>query len=549
MRVARQEQGLALGAVVILMVIAAVLVVGISVVAMSALNRSSDARDKVLADGPAGDGVSAYRKLLSSAIVGEHTGFVMDYSAMRRIARETNPAAGICTGSADPMCLLPNSSPKVAFPTIDARNIPANARYTMRRRVSNGQYRFWQVLALSPPRYGFRELAAAPGVFNAAGSPVSPGGAVVVYIRGWTGSEDVTGRAVKPSIIRAELRPPRFSDYQILADGKIRMGSGATINGKIHSNGFDQSFLDQYKTIGAAITVTNTPPAPTCTAGARLSTKSGDIDTAGVPSCASAEYKDIGEQVNLQRVSDGIAMIRPSQCGAMAPVRVVCVSGGASPYNVTLSGTTITGDAGTIDARNTTLGAWPVGSVGKYGAIIVFDHSVDVRGTLSPDARVTIIASRQGLPGGSLTETPAIRFTSTGTVGSAGDPRTTVGLVADGDVVAIESAACPLNVRAALIAQGGMLSYDPLFRGGVPGDVDCGGTFGLRGSIAGHLPPYMTGTGVGYAQRAYSYDSYLFDNPPPLFPVTGPWEVLSTKAADLDCFDNSSNLQDVKPCR
>ncbi|MCW2959617.1 MAG: hypothetical protein JWM25_1245 [Thermoleophilia bacterium] len=536
------EDGVALVAAIVLLIVAGLIVAGVMMVTMSSRDRGRDSTDTSIGAGAAEDGLRAYLAALNADSVGEHTGYDFTLSALTETVRESDPSAGWCASPATALCLVRNRD--TAFANVDTRLVKAVDQVTVRRRVANGAYRFWQVLAVSAPRYGAMDGAAF----------ASPGGAVVVYVRGWQGPADRTvANDVKPVVLRAVVRPSSFSDYQILTDGKIQMGTTTNISGRIHTNGLDQSFMDQFAALPNAITL---PGTAVCTSSARISTAAGSIGTAG-GSCAdpSKQFAGTGESYSLLRTVSTAALVR-SRCGQAQPVVVVCRNSPPAfrgPYIVTLRPNGMIDIAGypSVDARNQRL-AFPT-SAGSFGAALMFDRSVEVRGRLGSGARASIFAMSNTST--IQSEVPSIRLVDPSGIGSDGTTTSSVGFVASGDVIADETRACPLNVRAALVAQGGMLSMTPALRGiGIAQPGACGSDAVVTGSITGHFPPYMTVGGVsGYtAGRRYDYDQNLYHNPPPYFPTATSWQLLTSTTADANCFTGgvaAPRLVDSLACR
>lgn len=554
-RATASDAGFALVSALIVMAIASAIIVTLTVIARSSADRGQDATDRKLGTSAVDQGVTAYIRALNGNMVGEHTGYVFTRRAIAAVVKELDPAAGACASASDRLCYLPNSA--TPFPNIDGTNIPTggafDGRYTVRRRITSGVYHYWQMVALVPPRFGYRPT---PGRIAA------PGGRVVAYFRGWVGDE-AGGVKSKTMIVRAEVRPVSFSDYQVVADGKMRFGPGATINGAVHSNGFDQSFNDQYASQGPMIWFAD--PSVTCTSTARVTTKSGGITGGGADCGGGVTDPNTGQQVNLLRAKSRVDFLR-TMCGrpwTNYTVTVRCYRNtAANRYRITLNGdgTVSVSGYGTVDARDDfvtrTWGSpWSSGSPPQFGAVLIFDRSVEVSGRLGNNGRALVIADNPNAV--NLPEPVSIYLRRGGTTGTDGTTTTAAGMIADADIIAIEGDACPLTLRAAVVAMGGMLSMDPRYRGvPVAGDDVCpdplgaSAAFNARGSIAGHLPPYMIRDGgAGYMSRTYQYDVNLYDAPPPMYPTASPYDLIAYRDADLDCFDNTTGrLIDVDSC-
>lgn len=551
----RNESGVALLTAIATMVVAALVIAGISTSLFTTRDRARDEVDQTLGAGPAEDGVRAYVDALSGGLVGEHTAFVFTKEALEKSISDDKGGGGYCEKASDKLCLLRNSDERVAFPLVDDRLIPEEDQLTVRRRISNGNYRYWQVLAVAAPRYGVVEQ----------GQVSSPGGAAVVYIRGWQGGErPLVNNVVRPVVLRGEVRPAVYSDYQLLTDGKIYLGGSAAepfvIDGRIHTNGLEQSFFDQYKRLEHAITVDGAE----CSGSATLTTADGSIGGpdklnpaepapfVGTCNDDSKLFPGEGENLSLLRSVES-ARFAGSLCGRKAPVEVTCFdapAGVESGYQVTLNGNgtaSVTGPrSGSVDAKNKRLKF--LQTTGQFGAVMIFDRSVEVRGQLGQGSRLTIFAiNTESEP---VSETPSIRLVSLN-AGASPDSTSSVGFVAEGDVVAAgpetDPTACPEQVRAAVVAQGGMFSMEPRFRGAaIPGAPLCKGALQFNGSISAHLPQYLTVVTFdsnqvpvphsGYPRKTISYDQWLYHNPPPLFPASQRWQLLTTTTADLACF-------------
>jgi len=240
------ERGAAVMFAIVGLVVASILIVAVVTSVSTQRDRSRDARDQNVANGPASEGIRAYAAALSSGRIGEHTGFQFTRAALVDFIRGEAPGAGMCASDTATLCLLSNAS--TPYGQVDAGLVPAAAdRLTVRRRVDDGEYLYWQILAVSPPRYGLRE---------ASGALVSPGGGVVVFVRAWQGNAQMSDLRNRPVVHRATLRPPSFSDFQLAIDGQMYLGSGLTVNGRLHSNGYRQSLDDQFSTLPAVITLT-----------------------------------------------------------------------------------------------------------------------------------------------------------------------------------------------------------------------------------------------------------------------------------------------------
>ncbi|MBC7645092.1 MAG: hypothetical protein H7123_08195 [Thermoleophilia bacterium] len=529
------EAGQAIVMAIIVMFLSALIIVGVTVAVRSGSERGSDSRDRATAYGATQEANKTYRAAVASGAAGESTRYVMTSGFLRDTVDDVR-----CSNGVTAPCWMPDS--ETAFPRVDGTNIPLGDQITIRKEirgsvVSSGSYAYWQALAVVPPRFG---MGCLPGC-------VAPGGRAVAYMRAWIGP---IGRsaATKPIVTRSEFRAAQFSDYELVADGQINLSAGAKVDGAVHSNGFRNSYQDSYAGQSEQIKFTGV----TCSPWARVSvsTTPGAGWYSGGGGGCNGLRPDVGVPVvNLLRANTTMIAAR-AKCGAGQPLAIRCFNravNDARPFTVSLNGagTVTVAGFGTYSAVNTTP-AWGPGT--QSGLVLIFNRSTHVSGTLRNRGRATIMTGATSATG-TISEPPSIYFDSSGNVGSDGSPYTSVGLISANDIIAMEGTACPLTIRAAMVASGGMLSMDPAFRGQIAtGDRPCRTPVQIVGSLSGHLSPYMTDGFNGYpAGRAYGYDAKLFHNPPPLFPTVRNWDIQSTTLANLDCFTAGPRLNPVSP--
>ena len=203
---------------------------------------------------------------------------------------------------------------------------------------------------------------------------------------------------------------------------------------------------------------------------------------------------------------------------------------------VQLSGQSVLVDGKVLNAR--VEGDLPTDN---RGAIVIAPGSVRVEGTLGSSARATIIAAAPTNSGSYGTDNAPSIWVGSEVVGMAPNDRTSsVGFIADGDLILDETRVCPVTVRGAIITLSGMTSMHPVWRVPFPiGDGTlCMDKATLEGSIVGHFPPTFKSevNNTGYNSRTYSYLDALYNNPPPMYPTAGPWEATIVERANLDCF-------------
>jgi hypothetical protein len=381
---------------------------------------------------------------------------------------------------------------------------------------------------------------------------------VVVYIRSFIGSA-ASGNYSKASFARAELRPGRFADYQQISDGNVRIGSGASINGPVHSNGLaDGSFSTVQEATGLGSRWILAEPGVRCTGAASLSIASGNIrDRTGRCNSVGAT----GQNISFLRAIDAIETIRTSarrsRPGTMEFNAATSRRGNESlsePYHtawqVTISGSTMTVNYPNGARR----GTYTLGRVNAF----VFDEDVRVHGRISPDRRITIAAERvNGATASIFVDGDLVK----------GDPRTSsIGLIAQGDVVLWMDRSggtvnCPIRqLQAAIVAATGGVTIPTKYTTNELQSTapNCRNRVLIDGSLAGHRPPtliwtWTTSSGRSYhagftGSRDYRWDTNLKRNPPPFFPLTGSWQPFQVREANIDCLVDSTRISDPK-CR
>jgi hypothetical protein len=104
-------------------------------------------------------------------------------------------------------------------------------------------------------------------------------------------------------------------------------------------------------------------------------------------------------------------------------------------------------------------------------------------------------------------------------------------------------------LNAAVVSASGSLSFPAQYR--VPlapgGSTPTCPSFRLVGSLSSHYAPLMFlawgAQHAGYDSRSYQYDPRLRTTPPPLFPLTGPWQVNSWKDAMSECLSAANRTR------
>lgn len=508
------EHASAIVGAIALMVLGALLVSAVFTMLDRSDERSKSRAQRAASVAVVDHALASYEYALESNITDETANFLLNQAAMTRLA-QFRPG----------MKPVSNATFGAGFKAhgLDATMMPNPAtRWSMSIAQPDGTTGWWQTIAVLPPRGGSPNL--------------------ILYLRTWqsTGNEGSTVVG-DPRLVRAELRPGRFSDYQILVDGPLTLGDGLNINGRVHTNGYPDAYLvDQLVAPGRPMKLYSGSPAPpTCTNGAGFSTAKGLIDNKGgcvVTSGPAPKYlENTGERFDLLRGSNHLKMLQ-NLCGT----RVFCGSG-TGPWNVTLSGSSMTatspnGSLGTVNAAG--------------GAVVYLTGKVRLSGMLT-GGQLTIGVGNSG--GFNVNGSATVDLVGNGMIGASTSGSAVLGLVVEGDVIPrIDQNYCPAGLNAAVVSASGTLGIPPQYRvptapaGSLP---ICNVQFRFTGSLGTHYMPLLrlswTTAQVGYTNRTYRYDSRLLTTAPPMFPTTGPWQTSTWKDADPRCL-SAANLNDAE---
>ena len=507
----RRDVGSAMIAAVILMLLASFVIVAITVSSISSRDNARAVGDDAASQELARTASTVLSAAYSTLASGEQDGFVPSKATLTAYTQDIAGAQ-----------VLDNATLPANLQSVDANRVPAWGRFTVQQPASDGKAGFWQVYSVKLPKWG-----------------ITKAGRVTVFVRTWTRSQ-TTGTTSKPALYRLEFRPGWFADYEMLFDGPVRLGAGATLNGRVHSNGYFTSFFNQYSTWGDdRIRI---DAGVTCSTTTRITTSTGNI--AGV--CPGQSRAGKSPRINILRARDLANTLRSMCLGASAHpgVQMLCPAT-TSQVDVTLSGSTVS-VAGYGNLNAAVAGDLPGQN---QGAVVVLAGNARIRGTLANNARALVVtasplntATSSNYGTGSA---PSVYVESSGSVGASGSRQSSFGIVAEGDVIFDERVACPVTFRGAIVTMTGLTSIHPTWR--VPfytaGGSTCGGIASIQGSIVGHFPPLMKqdDNNAGYAMRRYAYLPGLYDNPPPLYPTAADWEVTNFAQANLDCFQGAAN--------
>jgi hypothetical protein len=505
------EHASAMIAAIAIMVIGAFIIVAVMVNGMSSSGNARASTNRASAEQLARDAGTTLAAIYSTMDSGEFDNFVPSVQVMTRHVNsigatlESNPAAiGPVDGS-----------------------IPGGRQRSVCRALEDGRYGCWQLFAVKAPVWG-----------------TTKAGAVSVYVRAWTRvSASPSSRLSDPIMYRVDLRPTWMSDYQMVVDGKMLFAPGATINGRVHSNGRASSFFDQleHPAVTSQVMV-GFGGAAFCTSAARISTTEGNVDTSTSPSCNNKKYMNTKREVNLLRAQAMARQLRAVYGLPHPNLQMASFNNTTAPVTVQLSGNTVTANGTSLTAGT---------SATNNGAVVLATGDINIRGTLGPNARAMVVAmSQNGTNSLTSGSAPSVTITNTGAFGAANAPGSSLGIVAQGDVIVPSrpGGGCSITPRGAFTAMSGMLSIDRKVR--VPLQVDtgggyhCAGSAQIMGSVAAHYSGVLSqpANDAGFDTRTYSYLNALFDNPPPMYLTAFDWQVYKFAPADLSCFNASGQL-------
>ncbi|MCW2921194.1 MAG: hypothetical protein JWL76_1068 [Thermoleophilia bacterium] len=509
----RAERASAIVGAIALMVLGALLVTAILAMLDRSDERNRSRTQRAASVAVVDHALASYEYALESNITDETADFLLNEAAMTKLA-QFRPG----------MQPVSNATFGTDFKAkgLDVTTMPnPSTRWSMRVDQADGTTGWWQTIAVLPPRGNSPNL--------------------VLYLRTWNATGDQNSQVVGDArLVRAELRPGRFSDYQMLVDGPIILGYGLTINGRIHTNGYPDAYLvDMLVDAGKPMKLYTGADRPHCQGGAGFSTAVGGIENKGgciVDSGPTPRYLEkTGERYDLLRGSNHLTMLS-KLCGT----RVRCGTG-TGPWTVTLSGSSMT-----ATSPNGSLGT--VSAVG--GAVVYLTGNVRLSGMLN-GGQLTIGVGNQG---GSfnVNGSASIDLVGNGMIGANTSTDAILGLVVEGDIIPrIDEGYCPAGLNAAIVSASGTLGVPPQYRVPAPpvGAVPLCGTFSFTGSLGAHYMSLMRinwGVAeVGYPSRLYKFDPRLLTTAPPMFPTTGPWQTSTWKDADPRCL-SAANIDDAE---
>lgn len=505
-----RERGSAVAMAVIVVVLLGM--IGAAIVASSQRERAANRTrsDRMVGQGPVDIALSQYRFGLQSGNITPLNRWAPGEEDLKKIL--TN-FAGL-TGRPIPNARL------ATYQKVDDASVPEGSRFTAEiDGAAGGRNQYWQIFKVDPPT-------------------VVNGQQLIVTFRAWVADSGTSSNVTSARIVRASFRQGRFSDYQLLTNGPIRLETGVTIRGPIHSNGATDPRLSPPRAtdrIFADAGATVVCP----TADADVSTAMGTINLPGACSRYNSALPD-ENFISFQGLTKSFRDMS-GLCNGQ-PVHCFLNAANKGPYTVVMhtNGQTEVFDQG-ANART-----WHT-NVPNGGYI--FNNSISIRGVASQ--RMSIAAFANG-----RTDIAAPSITIVNNVAPA--TGMSLGLFAQGDVVvnpydryAADSAvnACTSRINAVLIAQTGSLSLgrqnmSPIAPSNPP--APCG-PITIRGAIASTTSPVLSYRWpnrpgmLGFTERVYEWDPLFRDNPPPFTPGTDRWDVSTVADADQSALAASVN--------
>lgn len=407
-----------------------------------------------------------------------------------------------------------------------------------------------------------KEDAAYGGMPTAVRGPVQPDGSrqvwqvvqalapsgtspwLTLYVRAWT--ETGNGSVSEAAVMKARLKPGSLADFQLLSDTPIKLETGATLNGRVHSNGSIDEWSPPPPPPPNADDVplriwTHGPVVCQSTGGVKptITTARGSINIAAAGGCDVRD--NTGEFVPLDSARDSVVRMRGRSAAAGSDVVAI----GDKGANMTTTPATAVIGATTVRVTYPGQAARTISTPAGDPMAIVFDRDVRVTSTAPTTARLTIATWSAGVVG---RPAPSITIASSITRANPSAGPRALGLLAEKDIVIdpTSSSGYPQTIQAALYAMtGGVrlpLQYTTPTRVTAPTNFypPVRPSLNVLGSITSHSSialRWSWGTQwIGYTARQYSWDPWLATYPPPYWPAINPWEIVDQTEANADCY-------------
>ena len=301
-------------------------------------------------------------------------------------------------------------------------------------------------------------------------------------------------------VVEQNLRPASVADFQMIANADITYGSTATTYGKIYA-GIDSHNVRHSVTYDSGGKAYANVYAESQVYGSPMVSPAKAYDSNSSPTIRTV----IKQPINFASFASSLSDIQRAaglsglylDNTSVAAWRLVFTSAG----NVTVQGCKQS-YSGAVDTYQPSCtlsvpqnGTFPVPVNGAiYAAQAVIVSWPSSPGPATVNGRLTVASNNDVVIGGNI--------------GYAQSGDDVLGLIAKNDVIVAKWASCPLDWRAATVAQTGQ------WRSASSSEV-CHNAATFTGSSATNLGGYMN----QYATRVYNYDSTLSYLQPPWFPT------------------------------
>jgi hypothetical protein len=358
--------------------------------------------------------------------------------------------------------------------------------------------------------------------------PVSAGGAVTISSVGTT----ATG---EQRTIVATIGLPSFARYSFITNSEVWFGDTETTNGLVHSN----KGIHFDGTANGLVTSTVQTYTPSSCFGGDGSVQNGIWGTGGPQSywnypVPQVDFNQITSDLNDLQVAaqeDGIYL------GTLLNAQgQKLYDGYAIRFNangtVTVGRVTARRDNGSLGGNcvnhqrsNSLIQSVVWESTDRAlptNGIIFAADNVWTWGTIT--SRVTLASGR--LPDSSSTNTNV--FLQNDISYTVKDGTVALGIVSQSDIIVNSDSEDDLVLDAYLLSQKGRV-FRPLYSGNVKTKIS---VYGGIATNSWWTWSWVNGSGTvtsGYQTTSQTYDNYLALNPPPLFPKTGSYAILSWK--------------------
>lgn len=367
-------------------------------------------------------------------------------------------------------------------------------------------------------------------------------GSTIILIKstGWLDSNPNIKRTVK---VRYGI--PSLARYSLLSNTDIRFGSGANVNGEVHSNGGIKMDGENDSLITSARTTWVCPSIFGCTVGScssPCSWSSSQCTCPGVTGSGSGKalwvwpalpisynsFTSILSDMRDKAIADssryratgatkGFRIIFNAD-GTYTVRRVTTKMAGVSQWEDDWSGTPSWINYEEQYNANALVGTY---NAPAQGIIFVEDGDAWVEGTVK--GRYTVAVG--SFPDQQANSTRNI-IINNNIVYAAKDGTNSLGLIAQKDVRVPRYAPFNLEINGILLAQWGRVFYNNYQSDALKGTITIyGGTITNQGRAWG----WTSGASVndGFQNQALTYDSLATFAPPPSFPTTGEYTLIS----------------------